>query len=149
MHMWNRFLVMRSQFIIVSCLMLGILCFVACTKKNVPVDKIAMLKMAQDYDPTVKPILPKDLSSGIRCKKENGDFIYGEGCVTGFQVQVGPLEMDVIEFQSEELARLEALRLDQYFYKNWVFDNVTNEPILEHFVKNAFSARRPKTEITK
>ncbi|MEK6625710.1 MAG: hypothetical protein AABY86_12115 [Bdellovibrionota bacterium] len=127
-------------------LIVGILCLSACTQKNMPIDKLAMLKMAQDYDSTVKPILPKDLNSGIRCRKDNGDYVYGEGCLTGFQVQVGVLEMDAIEFQTEELAKLEAFRLDQYYYKNWVFDNVTNEPILEHFVKNAFAAQRPKIE---
>ncbi|HAZ13328.1 MAG: hypothetical protein A2X86_15105 [Bdellovibrionales bacterium GWA2_49_15] len=126
------------------CLIFGIICSGACTKKNVPVDKITMLKMAQDYDPTVKPILPKDLSSGVRCKTEGGENVYGEGCLAGFQVQVGPLDMEVIEFASEDQAKAEALRLNQYYFKNWVFDNVTNEPILEHFVKNAFNAQQAK-----
>lgn len=99
--------------------------------------------MAQEFDPSVKPILPKDMNSGLKCLKESGELNYGVGCMGAFQVLVGKLEMGVIEFESEEQAKEAARNIDQYYYRNWLFDDVRNEPTLEYFVKGAFKAERP------
>jgi hypothetical protein len=119
-------------------------CLIVSCAKEQKVDRFQLLAMAKKVDPTVEPILAKDLKSGVRCVGEAGEMFYGQGCLAAFKVQVGPIDMIALEFDSEESAKAEALRLDQWHYKNWVFDDVTNEPTLERFIQQAFGAIRPK-----
>ncbi len=141
---------MRSflSFFFCHTLLIAVVLF-GCTKRGGTVDKLKMLAIAQKYDPTTKAIVPKEMGLGVRCKKDSGELIYGEGCVSGFLLQVGPLEMPMVEFRTEEQARAEALRLDQYYYHNWLFDDVVKEPILENFVKEAYEAKRATQNLDK
>lgn len=52
-----------------------------------------------------------------------------------------------IEFETEDQARNEALRLNQYYSRNWLFDRVEGEPVLEDFVIEKFKAINPKRTI--
>ena len=49
-------------------------------------------------------------------------------------------------FETKEQARAEALRIDQYYPRNWVFDDIKGEPLQEAFVKKAFKAIDAKAE---
>lgn len=98
--------------------------------------------MAQKADPTVKPLIAESLGGGIRCKEESGKLIYGPGCIGAFKAQVQILDLTILEFDSKESAIKEAKRIGQYQYKNWVFDEVSGEPLLENFVKKAFNAKK-------
>jgi hypothetical protein len=115
------------------------LCFFACTKEK-RVDRFELLALAQKVDPTIEPIMAKDMQSGVRCSKIDGTPIYGPGCIGAFQVKVGPIDMVVLEFENEKTAKKEAERLGQWYFHNWVFDEVTGEPYLEDIVQKAFSA---------
>ena len=53
----------------------------------------------------------------------------------------------MVHFDSEEHARQAAFAIDQFYIRNWVFDDVAGEPVLEDFVKKAFNAKRPAKEI--
>jgi hypothetical protein len=46
-------------------------------------------------------------------------------------------------FESVEQASSEALRLNQYYSRNWLFDRVQGEPILEDYVIKTFKAINP------
>jgi hypothetical protein len=126
-------------------LLILIFIFYACAREE-KIDRFVLLNMAKKIDSTVEPILAKDLKSGVRCVTEAGVMVYGEGCIAAFKVQVGPIDMIALEFSSVKQAHAEAVRLDQWQYKNWVFDDVTNEPTLEAFVQQAFGAIRPKIQ---
>jgi hypothetical protein len=52
-----------------------------------------------------------------------------------------------VSFESTEQARSEALRLNQYYARNWLFDRVEGEPLLEDYVINSFKAVNPKRHI--
>lgn len=52
-----------------------------------------------------------------------------------------------IEFETEKQAREEAMRLGQYYSRNWLFDKVDGEPILEDLVILKFHAVNPKRTI--
>lgn len=52
-----------------------------------------------------------------------------------------------VSFEHVEQARLEALRLNQYYARNWLFDRVEGEPILEDYVIKTFHAINPKRKI--
>ena len=57
------------------------------------------------------------------------------------------LSFAAIEFETEKQAREEAMRLGQYYSRNWLFDKVDGEPILEDLVIVKFHAKNPKRVI--
>ena len=117
--------------------------FISCEKKEKLIGRFEMLKLAQKIDPTVKPVLADDLNSGPRCKGKDGTLFYGKGCIRAIPVQVGILNMICVEFMSYKDAYNEAKRLKQWYYKNWLFDEVEGEPFLEKFLKKAYNANSP------
>lgn len=52
-----------------------------------------------------------------------------------------------VAFETGEQARAEALRLNQYYARNWLFDRVEGEPVLEDYVITTFKAINPKRVI--
>ncbi len=54
------------------------------------------------------------------------------------------LSFAAIGFETEKQARDEAMRLNQYYSRNWLFDKVDGEPILEDLVIVKFHATNPK-----
>jgi len=115
----------------------------SCEKKDELVDRFQMLKLAQKIDSTIKPVLAEDLNSGPRCKGKGGKLFYGKGCVRAIEVKVGLLKMVCVEFLSYQEAYNEAKRLKQWYYKNWLFDEVHGEPVLEGFLKKTYGAKGP------
>jgi hypothetical protein len=57
------------------------------------------------------------------------------------------LSFFALEFDTPEEARSEALRLNQYYARNWLFDRVEGEPVLEDYVIETFKAINPKRHI--
>ncbi|MCB9061665.1 MAG: hypothetical protein H6622_09105 [Halobacteriovoraceae bacterium] len=101
------------------------------------IDKHIMYRMATEVDPTIEMILPKDQNDGVNC------LSYSPPCKGGFKVKLRTVEMIILEYSSIKEAQLSAIGIDQYYYKNWVFDDTTGEPVLESFVKKVFNAKRP------
>ena len=89
---------------------------------------------ARAVDPNFDLVLPKDLNSGIQCSD------YGPGCIGGVTGKVKGVEFIAVEFMNEDQAWSEARKINQYWVKNWVLDDVKGEPIIEEFVKKAFKA---------
>lgn len=54
------------------------------------------------------------------------------------------LSFSALAFETEKCARDEAIRLNQYYSRNWLFDKVEGEPILEDLVIVKFHATNPK-----
>lgn len=52
-----------------------------------------------------------------------------------------------ISFENEDQARSEAMRLNQYYARNWLFDRIQGEPVLEDYVIEAFKAINPNKKI--
>ena len=73
-----------------------------------------------------------------------------EGCIpgTGKRIKVRLVELLVIQYETKKFACLAARNIGQWYFANWVFDDVTNEPVLESFVKEAFNARKPQVNET-
>lgn len=70
-----------------------------------------------------------------------------EGCVAGSgkRVKIRLVELIVIQYQTPKAACMAALKVGQYFAYNWLFDDVSKEPVLEDFVDKAYEAIAPKT----
>lgn len=73
---------------------------------------------------------------------------YGEGCLEGtgrrLMIRQG-VELIAISFESQYYAKAEAERLDQYYARNWLFDDVSHEPILIDFIERVYGARPGRT----
>ncbi len=108
----------------------------SCTKE-VKYSKEELLHRAQAADPTVQLILPRSINEGISCSN------YTEGCLSGHTVKVQNLDLIAVEFATEEQAKYAAKKIRGYYTGNWVFDDVTGEPILEKFVSRVLDAKKP------
>lgn len=99
-----------------------------------------MWNMALKEDPNAELIIPEHIDKGIKCSD------YGPGCLSGRMAKVMMVTLVALEFETMAFARQEAYRIDQFYSKNWVFDDVTDEPILEDFVRKVYNAKRPAVE---
>ncbi|MBC7713883.1 MAG: hypothetical protein H7177_11120 [Rhizobacter sp.] len=75
------------------------------------------------------------------------EFSPGVNKLTSKPLVYERLNFAVIEFETEKQARDEALRLNQYYSRNWLFDKVEGEPILEDLVLVKFKAENPKRHL--
>ena len=99
-----------------------------------------LLKLAVAVEPKIEIILPKDLESGVKCEDYGGKEA---GCVNGKRAKLRKVVITLVQFQTEDQAKLIAEKIDQYYKFNWLFDDVRGEPVLEYFVQQAFGAERP------
>lgn len=73
---------------------------------------------------------------------------YGQRCIvqTGKIFKVGIVTFIAVEFASTQDAWFAARELQQFYSRNWLFDDVRGEPSLEAFVKERFEARMPRAD---
>jgi len=113
----------------------------SCSNEEPRYSTTQMWQMAQGVDDTIflVPIPNHEAHRRILCEN------YGPGCIegSGRRIHVRKVELIAIEFENTSAAEKEALRLNQWHARNWFFDDVTNEPVLESFVKTAFGAVNP------
>jgi len=106
-----------------------------------------MWLMAVAEDPNVRqvPIPTHEQHRRILCQN------YGPGCVlgSGKRVELKGVEIVVVEFETEEQAKEEALRLGQMYARNWVFDEVITEPVVKSFIIRVYAAKSPREELEK
>lgn len=72
------------------------------------------------------------------------DYVPGVNKVSAKSLSYEKLQFFALEFESETQAKAEAMRLNQYYSRNWLFDRVEGEPILEDLVIIKFKAINPK-----
>ena len=124
-----------------------IILLTSCTGEPSRYSPTAMWFIGYEFDKTIEqvPIPQHEVHRRILCTS------YGAGCVSGSgkRILVRKVEMVVVEFKNEKFARAEALRLNGYYVKNWFFDDVTGEPVLESFVRQAYKAKNPRLELLK
>jgi hypothetical protein len=111
----------------------------SCTKE-VRYTKEQILSLALEADPSVKVIVPRVNDKELpTCN--NSD--YPPGCINVFVVSVKSIEILAVEFPSEEQAKFAAKKVRGYYLHNWLFDDVTGEPIMERFVEEKLKAKKP------
>lgn len=124
-------------------LILSLLAFVqacSCSKEEPKFTQLEIIELGRKIEPNLEEVIfdlnNTDDPNRIVCSK------YGPGCVpnTGKRLKVRKVELIVLEFESEKMAKEEAMRINQWYSKNWLFDNVTNEPVLIDFVQKAYGA---------
>lgn len=109
-------------------LLFCVLPLMSCSESDI-LSKSDLWSLASTEDANIEILLPDSMNEGIKCSD------YGPGCMAGFTVKVKNLKMICVEFKDTASAREEALRIDQYYLKNWVFDDVAGEPKLERYIQ--------------
>lgn len=113
----------------------------SCSKEEPKFTQLEIIDMARKIEPDLEEVQfdlnNTDDPNRVICKN------YGAGCVpnTGKRLKIRKVQLIILEFENEEAAKVEAMRTNQWYSKNWLFDNVTDEPVLIDFVKKAFDAR--------
>lgn len=99
-----------------------------------------MWSIAQKADPSIILVPITDPEKRILCENYPTD-----GCVigSGKRILVSKVELISVQYETAQQARAAAFKLDQWYAGNWIFDDVTNEPVLESFVQKVFDAKRP------
>lgn len=119
---YNRFMrlfIFLLAFILVSC---------SCSEDSPTWDKDEMLDFAREADPDMK-IKIGDLSKTlVDCR----DYI--PRCLIGYRVVLKGLEFNALTYKDQKLAIKAAKRIRGYYSRNWVFDEVRGEPVLERIV---------------
>lgn len=117
----------------------------SCSKEEKTYGSTEMWSMAQAVDPTIELVPITDPEKRVLC--ENYEM---SGCMdgSGKRIKISKVEMLTIQYETVEQARAAAFKIDQWYAGNWLFDDVTNEPVLESFVKKAFNAQRPAAKLT-
>jgi len=104
--------------------------FISCSNDgevpNISRDK--MLAMARLADPTMRIKVGSIDKALVDCKE------YVHRCRTGYMVVIKNLEMKALYYENQKSALASAKRLKAFYYRNWVFEDVRGEPILERFV---------------
>lgn len=110
----------------------------SCSKEQ-SYSPIQMFQLAYEFDKSIEEVRITDPSRSIKC------HTYPEGCIPNspkrFKVRL--VELIVIQYKSEALACAAAKKLGQYYTRNWLFDDVKGEPVLESFVKQVYDAKSP------
>jgi len=120
----------------------------SCTKSAPTYTDRDLWFMAEKFDPSVELVSISTVNESKRVLCKNYEV---EGCMigTGRRIKVRLVELVAIAFETEEQAKKAAILYDQYYVRNWLLDEVTNEPVLESFVKSAFKAKKPKKDKSK
>jgi len=126
--------------IFLSLIALVILSSCSCSKEEKTYSPTEMWFIAQKADPSIILVPITDPEKRILCENYPTD-----GCVIGSGKRILVLKVELISIQYETVqqARAAAFKLDQWYAGNWMFDDVTNEPVLESFVQKVFDAKRP------
>jgi hypothetical protein len=117
------------------------LTFAACSKKQdqggpkyTAEEFMALAHEAKVSDDKTDPIKFSDYSPGVTPVESKA-------------LKYQRLIFFAIAFNSVEDARNEARRLNQYYSRNWLFDRVEGEPILEDYLITTFKAENPNRKI--
>lgn len=113
--------------------------FSGCSKKVVAPE----LKYTQEQFDLIlnstSAVLDKDAANAINFS----DYSSGADKVNSKALVYERLSFAAIAFGTLEEAKLEASRLNQYYSRNWLFDKVEGEPLLEDLIILKFKGTNP------
>jgi hypothetical protein len=112
--------------------------FISCFDESVPnYSRDEMLGFARAGDPTMEIKVGTIDKALVSC----GEYKFP--CKIGYMVVIKRLEMKALYYETQQEALESAKFLKAYRARNWVFDDVIGEPILERFVQKHLHAEKP------
>lgn len=123
----------------------------SCSSEEKRWGAIELYKIAEKYDKNLSRYqMPPEGTDLYEAKAVLCTKLPPEGCVgiirgdgRGGRFVFRGLELPVMRYDNTENACKAALAIGQWYSRDWIFDDVTDEPILEDFVKKAYDAKRP------
>lgn len=109
-------------------LVIFISCNSAETKPNY--SKGEMFQMVSGIDPNMEIIIGSIDKASVSCHH------YKYPCRIGYLVKIKGLELKALYYEDQSIALKSAKRIKGLIVRNWVFDDVRGEPILERIVLN-------------
>ena len=103
-----------------------------------------MWKMAEKIEPNIELVFLADKEEEWGRRVLCSHYL-PYGCVegSGKRIKVRLVELLTIRYKTRADACRAAQAIGQWYAYNWLFDDVTNEPVLEDFVVKAFDAKKP------
>ena len=93
--------------------------------------------MLREGDPDLEVLVPPSISQPlVHC----GDYL--PPCQVGYKVKIKNMEVTGLLYDEQEDALKSAKSMRGYHLRNWAFDNVTGEPILERFFETHLGAKK-------
>lgn len=124
-------------------LLASLLILSACSKKHAEPEPVYTLEEFNTVLATTPANPDKNTANAINFS----DYSPGVNRINSRPMEYQRLSFALIEFETVKQARDEALRLNQYYSKNWLFDKVEGEPLLEDLVIVKFHAANPKRRV--
>ncbi len=123
----------------------------SCSSEEKKWGAIELYKIAEKYDPNLSRYqMPPENSELYKVKSVRCEKLPPEGCIgiirgdgNGARFTFKGLDFPVMRYDSTENACKAALEIGQWYSRDWIFDEVTDEPVLEDFIKKAYDAKRP------
>lgn len=102
-------------------------------------DNFTVLDMAKEVEPDLRVMVPESFDKPVvDCK------LYKPVCKAGYKIKMRGMMIMPLEYNNYKDAYDCAKRINGYWVKNWVFDDVIGEPILERFVEKTFGAKKAR-----
>ena len=116
---------------------LFILFLIACSSDKAPTyTRQELFSMAKKGAPDLTLVAPKSIDEHVvDCTS------YTPACRYGHKVNLKNITMIALFYDKTKDAEQAAKRIKGYTSRNWVFDDVTGEPILERFVVKYLKAK--------
>ncbi|MBC97703.1 MAG: hypothetical protein CME63_08135 [Halobacteriovoraceae bacterium] len=132
---WKNFILFTLISLLAGC---------SCSKEERLLSPTEMWYKATEFDPSTELVFVADTPEG-RARRVLCSQYRAEGCIegSGKRIKVRLVELLVIQYDSEKNACKAALEVGQWYAYNWLFDDVTNEPVLEDYVQKGFEAKKP------
>ncbi|MCT4641474.1 MAG: hypothetical protein N4A33_04195 [Bacteriovoracaceae bacterium] len=115
-----------------------LICFIlaSCNSEEKLFSREEIYSIGKQVDPSLKLVIPKSLDHKLVDCDE-----YIPKCEMGYKVEVKLVRFNAIMYKNHKDAKAAAKYVKGMYARNWVFDYVKGEPILERFVKKAFDAK--------
>ena len=111
------------------CLLLGFLLLSCESEKKYSASE--MWNMGTKIDPNIQLVPMTTPEDRVTCEH------CCPGCIpmSPKRIKLRMVDMIAVQFENTEAAKNEALKINQYYSQNWLFDDVNGEPVLEDFVQ--------------
>lgn len=109
----------------------------SCSDELPNMDQLQLLSFIRELESDVKVMVPPSLDKPLVFCYE-----YKPACLQGYKVKIKGLEVSALYYEDQSNAKKSAKSVRGYLFRNWVFDQVRDEPILERFFENKVKAKK-------
>lgn len=109
----------------------------SCSSEKPNLDQLQLLEMVREIEDNVELMVPPSIDKPLVYCHE-----YLPPCKAGYKVKLNGLEITALYYETKKNAKESAKSMRGYVFRNWAFDQVRGEPILERFFENKVKAKR-------